>query len=136
MTVAEVREVMRRMWAANAPVLAHIYSPDAPDLAPARLRGQAVRAPPRGAGFVKAYRMFFLGVLLVPPNRVRPPSRLGEVVYEHPFNTSLQKARLTTKGSFTHSSGTHGRCCMTLCSVLVVPRFCMASQAESRSAPP
>ena len=96
MTVAEVREVMRRMWAANAPVLARIYSPDAPDLAPARARGQAVLAPPRAAGFAEAYRMFFLSVLPVPPNRVRPPSRLGEVVYEHPFNTSLQKARPST----------------------------------------
>lgn len=101
MTVAEVREVMRRMWAANAPMLARIYSPDAPDLAPARARGQAVRAPPRAAGFIEAYRMFFLSVLPVPPNRVRPPSRLGEVVYEHPFNTSLQKARPGPESVYT-----------------------------------
>ncbi|KAK9845826.1 hypothetical protein WJX81_003612 [Elliptochloris bilobata] len=91
MTVSEVREVMRRMWAANTAILARIYRPNAPDLAPPQLRGRAVRGTPHGEGFAEAYRMFFLSVLPVPPNRVRPPSRLGEVVYEHPFNTSLQK---------------------------------------------
>lgn len=93
MTVSEVREVMRRMWAANADVLARIYRAGAPDLAPLPST-RAGKAPPE-ADFRDAYRMFFLSVLPVPPNRVRPPSRLGEIVYEHPYNTSLQKARRT-----------------------------------------
>lgn len=105
MTVSEVREVMRRMWAANADVLACIYRAGAPDLAP--LPGTRAGKAPIEAEFRDAYRMFFLSVLPVPPNRVRPPSRLGEIVYEHPYNTSLQKARRTDRFAFLFPSTCH-----------------------------
>jgi hypothetical protein len=38
-----------------------------------------------------AYRMLFLRALLVAPNKFRPPSRVGDELYEHAQNVSLTK---------------------------------------------
>ena len=69
MTVSEVREVMRRGWAANAPLLALIYAHDAH---PGRSAGPAMKELQSGRGpsadaFRQAYNMFFLQVGAGPP---------------------------------------------------------------------
>ena len=64
--------------------------------------------------------MVFLTVLPVPPSRARPPSRMGEVVYEHPFNTSLQKARPSTRILNKLSCRVHRCCCESLSSIFFV----------------
>jgi hypothetical protein len=63
MTVSEVREVMRRMWAANAPLLALMYAHDAHPGRSAEA-AQALQAPggPAASAFRDAYHMFFLQV--------------------------------------------------------------------------
>ena len=38
-----------------------------------------------------SHEMFFLDVLLVAPNRTRPPMRVGLQIFEHPHNQALSK---------------------------------------------
>lgn len=38
-----------------------------------------------------SHEMFFLDVLLVSPNRTRPPMRVGLNIFEHPHNQALSK---------------------------------------------
>jgi DNA-directed RNA polymerase I subunit RPA1 len=97
MTVAEVREVMRRMWSRNTDILSLIYAQDS------RLRlfgfghgnavggggGRGGRAP--RTCFANACDMFFLQVIPVAPNRVRPPSFIGDAAFEHPHNIALTR---------------------------------------------
>ncbi|CAL8467924.1 g7462 [Coccomyxa elongata] len=91
MTVSEVREVMRRMWAKNSDILSLMYAQDS------RLRlfgfgaGSGGRAAPSAPTFAAAYRMFFLQVVPVAPNRVRPPSFIGDNTFEHPHNIALTR---------------------------------------------
>ena len=56
MTVSEVREVMRRMWARNAPLLSLIY---AHTLRRGGCDGDAKTCGGSAAGFEQAYNMFF-----------------------------------------------------------------------------
>lgn len=39
--------------------------------------------------------MFFVQTVLVPPNNVRPLSRMGDMTFEHPQNTALTQASYT-----------------------------------------
>ena len=69
MTVSEVREVMRRAWAANAPLLALMYAHDAH---PGRSAEPAIQELQSGRGpsaeaFRHAYNMFFLQVIVGTP---------------------------------------------------------------------
>jgi len=92
MTPAEVREVMRRLWRNNQTVLRHLYAVDQ------KLSSQAGKEPllPRADGalrgaaaFADTYRMFFVQTVAVPPNNVRPLSKMGEMTFEHPQNVAL-----------------------------------------------
>ena len=89
MTVSEVREVMRRSWAKNSDILSLMYAQD-PRL---RLFGFGGRAAPSSPTFAAAYKMFFLQVVPVAPNRVRPPSFIGDNTFEHPHNIALTRVR-------------------------------------------
>jgi DNA-directed RNA polymerase I subunit RPA1 len=97
MTPAEAREVVRRLWAANEALLRELYAKNAP--------GGVFFSEPRGGGgaggkrgaaasstalrWREAYRSFFVSTVAVPPNRLRPPSRLGDATFEHPHNVAL-----------------------------------------------
>lgn len=89
MTVSEVRAVMRRMWAQNSDALSLMYAQDS------RLRIFGFGGGAEVGAFADAYNMFFLQVVPVAPNRVRPPSFLGEAAFEHPHNIALTRVRVT-----------------------------------------
>ena len=98
MTPAEAREVARRIWVTNEPLLRELYAKNAP--------GGVFFAGFAGSGgsggrfssssshssslrWRETYRSFFVSTVAVPPNRLRPPSRLGDVTFEHPHNVAL-----------------------------------------------
>ncbi len=87
MTVSEVREVMRRMWAQNSDVLRLLFAQDAK----LSVLGPVHAPQPKGRGFEEAFNMFFLQVIPVAPNRVRPVSILGDQSFEHPHNIALTR---------------------------------------------
>lgn len=93
-----VRDVIRRAWKANAAVLSRVYAA----VGPPGLRAAALRLRKKSSGkaladararWLDAYQMFFLDVVLVPPNRARPPSQMGDQMYEHAQNIALQEVR-------------------------------------------
>jgi DNA-directed RNA polymerase I subunit RPA1 len=92
LTPTEVREVMRRFWELNEPLLAYVYPADV-------ARRQRRRAGPAGAAAAgnaaarraQGYLDFFVQTVPVAPNRFRPANKVGEIVYEHPQNTLLSK---------------------------------------------
>ena len=88
MTVSEVREVMRRMWSQNAAVLRLLFAQGA---ALSVLGSVDVQKHVEAHAFEQAYRMFFLQVLPVAPNRVRPASMMGDQSFEHPHNIALTR---------------------------------------------
>ena len=88
MTVSEVREVMRRMWAQNSAVLRLLFAQGA---ALRVLGSPDVQRHVGAHAFEEAYRMFFLQVLPVAPNRVRPVSMMGDQSFEHPHNLALTR---------------------------------------------
>jgi len=67
---AQVREALRRMWARHGDLLSLIFAVDA------RRSGMEVLAA--GGAAAETWRMFFLQTVAVPPNKFRPPSRMGE----------------------------------------------------------
>ena len=87
MTVSEVREVMRRMWSQNSAVLRLLFAQDAQ----LSMLGPVRAQPPKARGFEQAFNMFFLQVIPVAPNRVRPVSMLGDQSFEHPHNIALTR---------------------------------------------
>ena len=91
MTASEVREVMRRLWSNSGSLLRHLYALDQ------RLRRSSPiisqKAMQGGSDFLEAYHMFFVQTVLVPPNNVRPLSKMGDLTFEHPQNTALTQAR-------------------------------------------
>ena len=89
MTPAEVREVLRRLWSNDAEVLSHLYALDLQMGSPALKKG---KRPQQQEGFEQAYQMFFVQTVAVPPNSVRPMSRVGDLTFEHPQNTFLTQA--------------------------------------------
>lgn len=54
--------------------------------------GKVVLKP--GALESEGWKMFFTRVVLVPPNRFRPPGKVGDMVAEHPQNTHLKKVMI------------------------------------------
>ena len=42
----------------------------------------------------EGWKMFFTRVVLVPPNKFRPPGKVGDMVAEHPQNTHLKKVMI------------------------------------------
>ena len=88
MTVSEVREVMRRMWSQNSAVLRLLFAQGA---ALSVLGSVDVQKHVEAHAFEQAYRMFFLQVLPVAPNRVRPASMMGDQSFEHPHNIALTR---------------------------------------------
>lgn len=75
LTVTEVEEHMRLLWRREWPLLSLIYSTQV--LAQQHPRGLGTRL--LGEEEAKeAYRMFFLRVILVAPNKFRPPSKVGD----------------------------------------------------------
>ena len=88
MTVSEVREVMRRMWARNSAVLCLLFAQGA---ALSVLGSADVQRHAEAHAFEQAYHMFFLQVIPVAPNRVRPVSSMGDQSFEHPHNVALTR---------------------------------------------
>ena len=88
MTVSEVREVMRRMWSQNSAVLRLLFAQGA---ALSVLGSVDVQKHVEAHAFEQAYRIFFLQVLPVAPNRVRPASMMGDQSFEHPHNIALTR---------------------------------------------
>ena len=93
MTASEVREVMRRLWSNSSSLLRHLYALDQ------RLRSPLLsphsKSLQSSGSFKEAYHMFFVQTVLVPPNNVRPLSRMGDMTFEHPQNTALTQASYT-----------------------------------------
>ena len=94
LTPSEVRDIMRRMWKINEPMLAYIYPTDVARRE--RRRNPSSHAPYKGATRTRkftseGYRDFFVQTVPVAPNRFRPVNHVGEAVYEHPQNTLLTK---------------------------------------------
>ena len=81
---------MRRLWSNSGSLLRHLYALDqrlrSPLLSPHSTSLQS------GGSFREAYHMFFVQTVLVPPNNVRPLSRMGDMTFEHPQNTALTQA--------------------------------------------
>ena len=60
--------------------------------------------------------MFFLDVLLVAPNRTRPPMKIGLQIFEHAHNVSMGKVRSACAHARTHTrTHTHMRLAARLC---------------------
>lgn len=95
MTASEVREVMRRMWAQNSALLRLLFAQDAH----LRVLGPLHAQPPKTRGFDQAFHMFFLQLLPVAPNRVRPVSILGDQSFEHPHNIALTRVCACVAGA-------------------------------------
>ena len=95
LTPTEVKEILRRMWTINDPILAYIYPTDVARRE--RRRTGASPAASAAAGNAAAgkksqgYKDFFVQTVPVAPNRFRPVNRVGDIVYEHPQNTLLVK---------------------------------------------
>jgi len=93
LTPTEVREILRRMWELNEPILAYIYPTDVARRQRRRSSAvsAAVAAGNNAAQRSQGYRDFFVQTVPVAPNRFRPINRVGDMVYEHPQNTLLVK---------------------------------------------
>ncbi|GIL46561.1 hypothetical protein Vafri_3552 [Volvox africanus] len=87
MTPTEVEEHMRLLWQNEFPVLSLIYSiQGVPMLGKRRGYWRPTEEEAR-----LAYRMFFLRVIPVAPNRFRPPSKLMDSMFDHAQNVHLSK---------------------------------------------
>ena len=111
MTPAEVREVMRRMWSKNSAVLKQLYHLDKNlSRSSKRTRFAPGLGKLGGGGFENAYRMFFVQTIAVPPNSVRPMSKQGDMLFEHPQNTALTQVSLF----LTNRAGAGSSACVSL----------------------
>lgn len=98
MTPAEVREIIRRLWANNEEVMGCLYAVNqrTQHQGGGRKPGkkQGLRLPRSSGGdFETAFRMFFLQTIAVPPNNVRPMAKTGDMVVDHPQNQALTQVR-------------------------------------------
>lgn len=66
----QVREALRRMWARHGDLLSLIFA--------ANTQRSGLALPGGAGGTADAWRMFFLHAVAVPPNKFRPPSRMGD----------------------------------------------------------
>lgn len=97
MSSSEVKEIMHRAWQTNAPMLGRLYGQGSPSIKSMRTlvqhRGKAPAAL-REEVFQRQHAMFFVGMLPVAPNRVRPLQYVNGAAYDHPHNVALAKVRL------------------------------------------
>ena len=94
MTPAEVREVMRRLWSNDSRILRQLYGSN--PLTALGSKNRAAKALQKTGG-VDGYQMFFLQTIAVPPNNVRPLSRMGEMTLDHPQNIAFTQVRRHTQ---------------------------------------
>jgi hypothetical protein len=66
----QVREALQRMWARHGDLLSLIFTTDA--------QRSGLALPCGVGGAADSWRMFFLHAVAVPPNKFRPPSRMGD----------------------------------------------------------
>lgn len=87
MTPLEAEEIMKRLWKAEGKILGLIYAAEEAgaglDIAPRAAAALAASKPDAQGGALspsdpEGYRMFFVRVLPVIPNKFRPPSKVGE----------------------------------------------------------
>lgn len=71
---SEVKEIMKLLWENEAPLCSFISD-----------------IQQQGSGNSATHSMFFLGTVLVPPIKFRPPSKGGDSVMEHPHTVLLAK---------------------------------------------
>ncbi|PNH12767.1 DNA-directed RNA polymerase I subunit rpa1 [Tetrabaena socialis] len=90
MTPTEVQELMRLLWEHEWPILSLIYSAQVAPKVGGPGGGGGTRLLSK-ADAQEAYRMFFLRVLPVAPNKFRPPSKVGDELFEHAHNVALAK---------------------------------------------
>jgi DNA-directed RNA polymerase I subunit RPA1 len=115
LTPLEVEARIKLLWASQGEVLDFIFlrallrrkqlhTDDFPSSAGAgadasskkeerRRRRQALSSGNNGEG----WKLFFMTVLLVPPNRFRPPADMGDMKVEHPQNISLNKVLVSNE---------------------------------------
>jgi DNA-directed RNA polymerase I subunit RPA1 len=87
MPVDEVRAHLRRLFK-NEPVICSLVYGRHGSSVPATKDGK----PPTAFDLPKAVAdIFFMEVVPVPPTRFRPASKMGEMLFENPQNTLLQK---------------------------------------------
>jgi DNA-directed RNA polymerase I subunit RPA1 len=80
-TPLESCALLRRLWRAEPGWLALAYAADA-DVSAAAIAAPSCGPPPA----LPDPGCLFMQTLLVPPNKLRPPSRLGEMTFDHPQN--------------------------------------------------
>lgn len=99
LTPTEAQQILKSIWHKNAAVLSRVYRVTDPcaigEVARLATRGKVggKKAAQARALWLNAYNMFFLSVVLVPPNRSRPPSRMGDLLYENAQNVALVQVR-------------------------------------------
>lgn len=101
--------MLKSIWRENAAVLSRVYPLADPcekdEVARLATRGKAggKRAAQARARWLSAYNMFFLSMVSVPPNRSRPPSRMGDLLYENAQNVALAQARNSSSRFYAFS---------------------------------
>jgi DNA-directed RNA polymerase I subunit RPA1 len=80
-TPLESCALLRRLWRAEPGWLSLAYAADA-DVSAAAIAAPSSGPPPP----LPDPGCLFMQTLLVPPNKLRPPSRLGEMTFDHPQN--------------------------------------------------
>eukprot|EP00798_Chlamydomonas_sp_ICE-L_P025175 gene25175-10810_t len=91
-TPMEAEEMMRRLWLCELPLLSLIYAAEVGGgLRPGQ--GPTISGLKTAAANSRAdtYKMFFLRVLPISPNKFRPPSMVGSESFMHEQNTILSK---------------------------------------------
>ena len=95
----EVEAQIKRMWSHHTPLLDFIW-------------GRALTSSVGSRDASDSWKLFFVRNVLVPPNRFRPSSKVGEVMTEHPHNMHLIKIMETNervrKASLEGASSTEG----------------------------
>ena len=78
-TPIEARALLKRLWGHEYAFCSMVWATNTPDSNAKKGSNQRRSDPSR----------FFVQTLLVAPSKFRPPSKMGDMVFEHPQNTSL-----------------------------------------------
>ena len=78
-TPIEAREILRRLWGNEFEWCARVWCANSRDQSSDLTTERQSSNPNR----------FFCQTILVPPPKLRPPSKMGDMVFEHPQNTHL-----------------------------------------------